>query len=70
MTRTRLAIMGVAALAVCVVAYAFLTSGSKTLVLTGIVTTNEVIVSPQVTGQIERLSVREGDSVKRDSCSR
>jgi HlyD family secretion protein len=36
------------------------------LVLTGIVTTNEVIVSPQVAGRIERLLVREGDSVKRD----
>jgi len=36
------------------------------LVLTGIVTTNEVIISPQVAGRIERLLVREGDSVKRD----
>jgi HlyD family secretion protein len=36
------------------------------LVLTGVVTTNEVIISPQVTGRIDRLLVREGDSVKRD----
>lgn len=37
-----------------------------TLVLTGIVTTNEVIVSPQIAGQISKLLVTEGDSVKRD----
>jgi HlyD family secretion protein len=36
------------------------------LVLTGIVTTNDVIVSPQITGQIEKLLVREGDQVARD----
>jgi HlyD family secretion protein len=35
------------------------------LILTGIVTTNEVIVSPQVAGQIDRLLVREGDVVQR-----
>jgi HlyD family secretion protein len=36
------------------------------LVLTGIVTTNDVIVSPQVAGQISKLLVVEGDQVKRD----
>ena len=36
------------------------------LVLTGIVTTNDVIVSPQIAGQIERLLVNEGDAVKKD----
>jgi HlyD family secretion protein len=36
------------------------------LVLTGIVTTNEVIVSPQIAGQISELLVNEGDVVKRD----
>lgn len=36
------------------------------ITLTGIVTTNEVIVSPQVAGRIERLLVREGDTIKRD----
>jgi multidrug resistance efflux pump len=35
------------------------------LVLTGIVTTNEVIVSPLVTGEVMRLAVAEGDTVKR-----
>ena len=33
------------------------------LVLTGIVTTNEVLVSPQIAGQVDRLLVAEGDSV-------
>jgi len=35
------------------------------LVLTGIVTTNEVIVSPLVTGEVMRLAVAEGDTVSR-----
>ena len=39
---------------------------AASLVLTGLVTTNEVIVSPQVSGRIERLLVREGDTVQRD----
>ncbi|MEO8448651.1 MAG: HlyD family efflux transporter periplasmic adaptor subunit [Gemmatimonadota bacterium] len=37
--------------------------GPKTLTLTGVVTTNDVIVSPQVTGQLGSLSVVEGDTV-------
>ena len=36
------------------------------LVLTGIVTTNDVIVSPQIAGQIGQLLVKEGDRVTRD----
>src|SRR5438046_967089 len=36
------------------------------LVLTGIVTTNDIIVSPQIAGRIEQLNVNEGDSVKAD----
>ena len=36
------------------------------LVLTGIVTTNDVVVSPQITGQIRELKVVEGDLVKKD----
>jgi HlyD family secretion protein len=36
------------------------------LVLTGLVTTNDVIVSPQVGGQISQLLVAEGDQVKKD----
>jgi HlyD family secretion protein len=48
------------------VVYGTLQLRAPALVLTGIVTTNEVIVSPQVAGRIDRLLVREGDSVKRD----
>jgi HlyD family secretion protein len=40
--------------------------GPGPLVLTGIVTTNDVIVSPQIGGQIAQLLVREGDAVTRD----
>ena len=36
------------------------------LVLTGIVTTNDVVVSSQVAGQIRELPVAEGDVVKKD----
>jgi multidrug efflux pump subunit AcrA (membrane-fusion protein) len=39
------------------------------LVLTGIVTTNDVIVSPQIGGQIGQLHVSEGDRSRRISCS-
>jgi HlyD family secretion protein len=40
-------------------------SVATALVLTGIVTTNDVIVSPQIAGQISQLMVEEGDLVKR-----
>ena len=36
------------------------------LTLTGIVTTNDVIVSPQIAGQIRQLLVNEGDVVRKD----
>jgi multidrug resistance efflux pump len=36
------------------------------LVLTGIVTTHEVVVSPQIAGRIERLLVEEGETVSKD----
>lgn len=45
------------------VAFLVLRSGPHDLVLTGVVTTNDVIVSPQVGGQVSRLSVSEGDTV-------
>jgi HlyD family secretion protein len=46
------------------VAYAVFGRGPGTLVLTGIVTTHDVIVGPQVGGQVEKLLVKEGDTVK------
>ena len=36
------------------------------LVLTGVVTTNDVIVGPQIGGRVGQLLVKEGDSVTRD----
>jgi HlyD family secretion protein len=47
-------------------AYYVVASRPAVLVLTGIVTTNDVVVSPQIGGQIGRLLVNEGDTVKRD----
>src|SRR4030095_13731312 len=36
------------------------------LVLTGIVTTNHIVFSPQITGRLAKLLVAEGDAVKAD----
>ncbi len=44
-------------------AYAFTRSRPATLTLTGIVTTHDVVVSPQLSGAVSRLLVTEGDSV-------
>ncbi len=44
---------------------AYLYSGPRALVLTGIVTTNDVLVSPQTAGQLAQLLVKEGDTVKK-----
>ena len=46
--------------------YAYLYRRPATIVLAGIVTTNDVVVSPQVAGQIARLLVTEGDTVAKD----
>ena len=46
--------------------YYFYTRPPVARVLTGIVTTNDVVVSPQVSGQIGQLMVAQGDSVKAD----
>jgi len=43
--------------------YAFTSLRPSRITLTGIVTTNDVIVSPQVAGQLGRLFVTEGDNV-------
>jgi multidrug resistance efflux pump len=64
MKRKRLLLIAAAGLAVAIAAYA-LFARTGPLVLTGIVTTNDVIVSPQVAGQVQRLLVAEGDSVTR-----
>ena len=46
--------------------YAYARSRPTSLTLTGIVTTNDVIVSPQIAGQIGQLFVKEGDTVTKD----
>jgi multidrug resistance efflux pump len=46
--------------------YFYTHSRPTELILTGIVTTNDVIVSPQIAGQIGQLLVSEGDLVKKD----
>lgn len=63
MTRKQLAAGGGAALLVAAVIVYIVTRSPAPLVLTGVVTTNDVIVSPQVGGQLSRLLVAEGDSV-------
>ena len=47
-------------------AYFYLGADPTALVLTGVVTTNDVIVSPQISGQIGELRVAEGDIVTKD----
>jgi HlyD family secretion protein len=46
--------------------YYFYTRPPVALVLTGIVTTKDVVISPQISGQIDQLLVAEGDVVKAD----
>ena len=64
MKRNRVGIVLLVVLAAAAVAYYVLRSRNSTLVLTGIVTTHEVVVSSQVVGQIGQLLVKEGDPVK------
>lgn len=46
-------------------AYYYAQRAPDQLTLTGIVTTNDVIVSPQIAGRIDQLFVREGDLAKK-----
>jgi HlyD family secretion protein len=66
MRRTRLAVVAILVLAAAGAVYAYVRQRPTVLVLTGIVTTDDVIVSPQVAGKIGQLLVKEGDSVKKD----
>ncbi len=63
MKRARLLIPLVLLLVIGAVAYSSLRP--KSLTLTGIVTTNDVVVSPQVAGLVGELLVIEGDTVKK-----
>jgi multidrug resistance efflux pump len=64
--RKRLLLLVILAGAAGAVVYAYSRMGPPALVLTGIVTTNDVIVSPQIGGQLSQLLVKEGDTVTRD----
>src|SRR3954471_18504849 len=66
MSRKTIVLFVVLLLAAGAGTYAYRRMGPTALVLTGIVTTNDVIVSPQIAGQIGQLLVAEGDAVKRD----
>ena len=66
MPRKRAALLLVLLLAAGGGTYAYRRMAPPALVLTGIVTTNDVIVSPQIAGQIGQLLVTEGDVVKKD----
>ena len=61
--RRRLLAIGLLLLVATGAAYAYWYRKPAALVLTGVVTTNDVVVSPQVAGQIAQLLVSEGQSV-------
>jgi HlyD family secretion protein len=66
MQRKRAVFLLVLVLAAGAGVYAYRRMGPAPVILTGIVTTNDVIVSPQIAGQIGQLLVTEGDIVKKD----
>ena len=66
MTPKRIAVLASVILFACGVVYVLVRPRSTVLVLTGIVTTDDVVVGPQVAGRLERLLVNQGDSVVKD----
>ena len=62
--KTRLPILVLVAAAIAA-AYAYANRPPRALVLTGIVTTDDVVVSPQIGGQLRELMAAEGDTVTR-----
>src|SRR5439155_16027738 len=64
--RKRLSLLLLVLVAAGAGTYAYRRIGPTPLVLTGIVTTNDVIVSPQIGGQIAQLLVKEGDAIAKD----
>jgi HlyD family secretion protein len=65
MNRRKILVLALGVLLAAAAVFAFVRSWHAPLVLTGIVTTNDVVVSPQVGGQLERMLVAEGDTVSR-----
>ena len=66
MRRLRPLVAVVILLGAAAAVYAYVNARPAVLVLTGIVTTDDVIVSPQIAGKIGELRVREGDVLKKD----
>jgi HlyD family secretion protein len=66
MRRLRLAAVLLLVLGAAGAGYAYFNARPTVLVLTGLVTTDDVIVSPQIAGKIGELRVREGDVLKKD----
>src|SRR5262245_1718671 len=66
MTRIRRLLILVVLLGSGAALYAYFNRPPSSLTLTGIVTTNDVIVSPQIAGQLAQLFVKEGDQVRKD----
>jgi HlyD family secretion protein len=64
MIRKMIVPLFVLAVVAATVIYYKATTRSRDLVLTGIVTTNDVILSSQIQGQLAQLLVKEGDAVK------
>ncbi len=65
MNKRRALLLLPAVAAIGAVAYVLLERGPQTLVLTGIVTTDDVRVGALISGRVESLEVREGDAVKK-----
>jgi HlyD family secretion protein len=63
MRRKILLVVVVLAVAVSGVAYYRVVTRPRAMVLTGIITTNDVLVSSQIQGRLARLLVKEGDTV-------
>jgi HlyD family secretion protein len=61
--KKRRALIFLLAVVVAVVVWSVTQAGPEELVLTGIVTTNDVVVSPQIAGRVASLVVAEGDTV-------
>jgi multidrug resistance efflux pump len=66
MRRIRLALAVLLVLGAAGAVYAYVRQRPTVLVLTGIVTTDDVLVSPQVGGKLGQLLVSEGDTVQKD----
>lgn len=64
MIRKMIVPLFVLAVVAATIVYYKATTRSRNLVLTGIVTTNDVILSSQIQGQLAQLLVKEGDAVK------